>query len=318
MDTLAGIHGGSSGAWGILSTSMSDPDVSFLVVTRNRRTSLRRCLASIDRQVGVRTEIVVVDNGSEDGTPERLADERPDVRLVALDRNAGASGGRNRGLAAARGAIVITVDDDAELVGSEIARRCVERFGEDDRCGVISFKILEPASGLEERKSIPRRDKRRIDGDYATTYFCTAGCAFRAAALPDGEVFWERLVIYGEELDLAYRILNDGWGMVRANDLVVVHHETPQARPPDRFYYRMFRNRLSIAIRNLPAPAVATHVVVWSVRMALSALRAGALPAFSRGLVDSLRDVRAALTLRAPLGPEAIARLRADSGRLWF
>jgi hypothetical protein len=270
------------------------------------------------RQRGVAAEVVVVDNGSRDGTPAWVRAERPDVVLVEVGENAGAAGGRNRGLAVARGEIVICVDDDAELVGDDVAARVVERFGADGRLGVVSFKILEPATGLEERKSIPRRDKARLDADYSTTYFCTAGCAFRRAALPAGEVFWERLVIYGEELDLAYRILQRGWRMVRANDLRVLHHETPRARPPARFFDRMIRNRLPIALRSLPPLAVASTVVVWIARMALLSARAGALAACARGIVDSLRDVRPALALRDPLSADAIARLRDDAGRLWY
>jgi GT2 family glycosyltransferase len=240
------------------------------------------------------------------------------VRLVALGANRGASAGRNRGLSLARGEFVVCVDDDAELVGDRVAARCVRRFEEDGALGVVSFRILEPRTGLEERKSIPRRDKRRVDADYETTYFCTAGCAFRASALPPGEVFWERLVIYGEELDLAYRILKAGWRMVRAHDIEALHHETPRARPPDRFFNRMLRNRCAIAIRHLPVPNAATTILVWTIRMLVLAARAGALPAATLGLVESLRDVRPALALREVLDREALRRLRESSGRLWY
>jgi len=297
---------------------MPVPLVSYLVITRDRRDELRRCLDSLDRQRGPASEIVVVDNGSADGTPDWLRSERPDVVLVDVGANSGASGGRNRGLAVARGAYVISIDDDAELRGDDVAAKVVERFEADEKLGVISFKILEPATGLEERKSIPRRDKKRIDQDFPTTYFCTAGCAFRREALPQGEVFWERLVIYGEELDLAYRILQRGWGMVRANDLTVLHHETPRARPPARFFYRMIRNRLPIALRSLPPLAVASTFVIWVARMTLLSAQAGALPACFLGVIDSLRDVRPALELRDQLSDEAVSRLEKNFGRLWY
>jgi GT2 family glycosyltransferase len=294
------------------------PLVSYIVLTRDRRVELSRCLASIERQDWSRREILVVDNASTDGTAGWVRAHHPDVRILVQAVNTGAAGGRNRALAVASGEILITLDDDAELMNEDATRRAVERLRSDPALGVVAFKILDPATGIEERKSIPRVDKRRLDEDYETTYFCTAGCALARRALPPGEVFWERLEIYGEELDLAYRILQRGHRMVRANDVLVLHHETPRARPPVRFIYRMIRNRLPIALRSLPPPAVATTFLVWALRMALLSLEAQALHAYGQGLLHSLRDVRPALAVRERLSADVIARLRRHAGRLWW
>jgi hypothetical protein len=89
------------------------PDVSVVVPTHDRRRLLGQALASALRQRGVELEVVVVDDGSADGTGRVVAglgDGR--VRLVRHDRPLGVSAARNRGIAEARGAWVAFLDDD--------------------------------------------------------------------------------------------------------------------------------------------------------------------------------------------------------------
>jgi glycosyltransferase involved in cell wall biosynthesis len=90
------------------------PSASVVVCTRNRWALLEMCLSSLDEQAG-ELEIIVVDNGSHDATPARLqrwAASGPH-RMVVSEPLAGLSRARNRGLEAARGEIVLFLDDDA-------------------------------------------------------------------------------------------------------------------------------------------------------------------------------------------------------------
>jgi glycosyltransferase involved in cell wall biosynthesis len=88
------------------------PRVSVVVATRNRRTVLARALASIDAQSFRDFEVVVVDDGSIDGTADWLRAERPAVCLVAVRTSCGAAAARNRGVERACGEIVAFLDDD--------------------------------------------------------------------------------------------------------------------------------------------------------------------------------------------------------------
>jgi glycosyltransferase involved in cell wall biosynthesis len=89
------------------------PVVSVVVPTHNRRRLLGQALASVLRQRGVGLEVVVVDDGSADGTGEVVAGLRDDrVRLVRHQRPQGVSAARNRGIAEARGSWVAFLDDD--------------------------------------------------------------------------------------------------------------------------------------------------------------------------------------------------------------
>ena len=90
------------------------PDVSVVIPTRSRWSLLSRAaLPAALAQVGVDHEVIVVDDGSTDETPERLAAlDDPRIRVVRNETSAGVAGARNAGIAAARGRWVSFLDDD--------------------------------------------------------------------------------------------------------------------------------------------------------------------------------------------------------------
>ena len=88
------------------------PLVSVIVPTRDRLTSLKRALAGVDTQGFRDFEVIVVDDGSEDGTTEWVRSHRPDVRLLTSTRSAGAAAARNRALSDARGELLAFLDSD--------------------------------------------------------------------------------------------------------------------------------------------------------------------------------------------------------------
>jgi GT2 family glycosyltransferase len=88
-------------------------DVSVIVVAWRSRELVARCLAALDAAGGTASrEVIVVDQASDDGTAAWLAAERPDVRLVALERNVGFGAGNNRGAEAASGRWLLLLNPD--------------------------------------------------------------------------------------------------------------------------------------------------------------------------------------------------------------
>lgn len=87
--------------------------VSIIVCTRNGRERIAACLDALAAQCGPRAELLVVDDGSTDGTADFLAARRPEVRLLRLEPG-GLSAARNAGASAARGAWLVFTDDDCE------------------------------------------------------------------------------------------------------------------------------------------------------------------------------------------------------------
>jgi glycosyltransferase involved in cell wall biosynthesis len=88
-----------------------DPELSIVIVTWNRMESLRMCILHLLSNTRSPFEIIVVDNGSQDGTSEMVSSEYPDIKLITLPENIGVCE-RNRGFDIARGKWIGEIDDD--------------------------------------------------------------------------------------------------------------------------------------------------------------------------------------------------------------
>ena len=93
--------------------SLSEVDVSVCIVTYRARDFLRDCLCSLKENTRLNYEVIVVDDGSDDGTADGVEVEFPEIRLIRLAPS-GLSAARNAGVAAAKGAILAFTDDDCE------------------------------------------------------------------------------------------------------------------------------------------------------------------------------------------------------------
>lgn len=294
------------------------PRVSFVVITMNRPGDLAECLRSVQAQQAVTAEIIVVDNCSTDDTLVVLARDFPEVRVVALPENRGVSGGRNAGVQVAQGDVCIFIDDDARFPSEQAAERTLAYFDREPDLACVAFTIRESATGIEEMKSIPRRDKRRIDSDYEATYFCGAGFAVRRVPYVDLGMFWEPLVYGSQEIDLAYRFLDADWRIIHSACIEVIHKSSPTARPSGQWVYFNTRDRPWVAVRNLPWRAVASTTLLWWSNTALVALRTGHVRRWGQGIWDCLVGLGPVVKSRRLIRRKTIRELARLSGRYWY
>src|SRR4051794_23677222 len=91
------------------------PDATILITSKDRRDELRVAIDSAVRQTGADIEVLVIDDGSSDGTSAMVAEEFPEVRLVRNDRPTGYPHARNQAAALATAPVIVTIDDDAEF-----------------------------------------------------------------------------------------------------------------------------------------------------------------------------------------------------------
>jgi GT2 family glycosyltransferase len=300
------------------SNERAAPLVSYVVVTRNRQSEVLRCLRSIREQDYPNKQIVTVDNGSTDGTPSVIREQFTEVHLLALGMNHGVSGGRNRGAANANGEICVFIDDDARFADAQATRRIVRYFDGDPKLACLAFKVCDPVTGLEDYKAIPRADKRRMQQDYPCAYFCGAGFAVRRRALLDVGMLWEPLVYGGEEIDLSYRLIDQGHRLHRTSSVVVLHLNVPTGRQRGQQSYFYARNRCWIAVRNLPwLYALSTTGLWWGYTILTSAAR-GETSLAARGIWDALRGLPAVLRERQPISADTVRAIKKLSGRLWY
>ncbi len=123
-------------------------DVSVIVIARNVRDEVRACLRSVAEHAGpLAVEAIVVDNGSTDGTPAIVAEEFPDVRVVALANNEGGSA-RNHGMRIARGRYRMFLDSDALLTPGAL-EDLVAYMDAHPEVGLVGPRLVYPSGELQ-------------------------------------------------------------------------------------------------------------------------------------------------------------------------
>lgn len=308
------------------------PACSIVIPTYNGRELLARCLASIDRHrpdpVTCPIEVVVVDNGSSDGTSEWLRDARPDIRLVRLEPNREFCGAANAGLEAARGEFIQLLNDDTEVTAGWV------------EAGLSPF--ADPAVGSVAPLVLVRWDQSRVDsaGDSYAWYgwpmkrghgqpaadwsarpieevFGASGSSafYRAEAIRRAGTLDMLLRSYYEDIDLAFRLRWAGYRCVYT-PRCVIHHDisaTNDHKSP-ALQRRIARNAELVFWWNLPARsllvAALPHLAFVAMQAGWRLLRGRPGP-FLAGKVDAVRCWRAILDrrrLRADMAHSAVRR----------
>jgi GT2 family glycosyltransferase len=124
-------------------------DVSVVIVSYNGRDYLRRCLASIyEHTQGIEFEVIVVDNASQDGTPEMVAAEFPQATLIRRTSNAGFARAVNEGVAVARGDTLFVLNPDT-LLEANVLPPMLAYLGGHPETGILAPRILDEDGGLQ-------------------------------------------------------------------------------------------------------------------------------------------------------------------------
>jgi GT2 family glycosyltransferase len=292
-----------------------DADVVILALDRAEDTvaAIRSALA----QTGVTRHVFVLDQGSR---PENLAviagavADCPDVSLMALGRNHGVAGGRNRGTALGHGRVIVGLDNDAEFAAPDTLARLVQALDAEPDIGAVGCRIVTFATGTDDLSSwgYARRLLPRAGENFDAATFVGAGHAIRRAAWDDAGGYDEALFFCWEELDFCARARARGWRVRYRGDIVVRHKVSAEQRVAwsgARWFY-FVRNRLYVGRK---------HGATWVGLLPRTglylarALRDGALLQAVRGAAAALRLSGRCREETARIVPD---RLHAPSARL--
>jgi GT2 family glycosyltransferase len=254
-----------------------------IVLSQGRRPAeLGLALDSLLRQRGVDVDVVVVGNGwAPSGLPAG-------VRGVELPEDAGIPGGRNAGVPHADGKLLFFLDDDATLAGDDALARVASKLA-DPGLGLLQLRVAPRDGGRARRDWVPRL---RV-GDPAHSSDVTA--VWEGAVAMPRHVFdevggWPAEFQHAHEgIDLAWRVMDAGYRVHYAGDVVALH--PAQAAPMPHAYSVYFgaRNRVWLARRHLPLPLGVIYVVMFALRTAPRLRSAHAVREAARGYRDGMR-----------------------------
>jgi len=230
---------------------MNDLQVSAVVLSFNRREELAYSLGRLQEVTGVSLEIIVVDNGSKDGSAEMVAAEFPRVRLLALPENIGVAA-YNRGFFQARGQFILILDDDS-FPAPDALEKMVELFNADPDIGLVAFDVrsfdhYDRKSEQKEPLSLETAPPSYLLG------FNGAGAGVRKEILDQVGGYPEEFFLYWNEQDLAMRILAAGRRIAYSAAIVAYHRYAPKNRDSRRGPFFYTRNLFWIFWKHLPWP----------------------------------------------------------------
>lgn len=200
----------------------ADPKISVVVATRNRQYLLPRLADALRAQSDIDgdVEVIFVDDGSTDDTPQRLASlpSKPGVRMahVRSDVQIGPAAARNLGWRLARAPYVAFTDDDCLPTRRWLAE--LLRYAQPDR--VVQGQTLPNPEEMGDRTAF----SRTVHVPDMSGHFETCNVLYPRSALEEAGGFDEEYPLaYGEDLDLGHRVVKQGLRPVFAPDALVYH-----------------------------------------------------------------------------------------------
>jgi GT2 family glycosyltransferase len=289
-----------------MSDRTDTPLLSVVIPNWNGAHYLPTCLNALRVQTYPTLEVIVVDNASQDGSCQLLAEQYPDVRLIALPENRGFTGACNAGIQAAHGEYVALLNNDTE-VDPAWGAAVVAAFARHPEAGLVASKMLmfSERNRFHTAGDLYRVDGRLVnrgvweldEGQYDREDYVFSACggssAYRRSLLDDIGLLDDDFFFSCEDMDLAWRAQLAGYRCVYTPDAVVYHHLSSTGGGVTASFHDG-RNAIWILVKDYPAALWRRHglkILRAQLGLAWQALRAwrgAAARARLRGMLAGL------------------------------
>jgi GT2 family glycosyltransferase len=250
--------------------------VAVVILNWNGRHFLERCLRSLEIQTFRDFEIVVVDNGSSDGSVPFLEEHFPQVRVIANEENQGFAAANNQAIRATDSEFVATLNNDTEAEPKwlEELLRAAEM---NEQMGAYASKMLfayRPgminSAGIALDRAGIAWDWRGGEDDDPTEQepvevfgTCAGAALYRRDMLDDIGLFDTEFFAYLEDVDLAWRARWAGWRALFVPTARVLHFHSGTSREGSTFKNRLLgRNKVWVIAKNYPWPQMLWYLPI--------------------------------------------------------
>jgi glycosyltransferase involved in cell wall biosynthesis len=242
------------------------PLVSVIIVTRNRRDELLQALRSCAAQDYPWREIIVFDDASDEPLPDAIRQQFPHVEFHRVPQRSGPTALRDAGLRQARGAYVVSLDDDAYFSSSGTLREIVEAFAGHPDLGALALPLVEPMRNPQGSMPVRPHAENGAIVERLGSFLGGSVALRRSAVLAVGGVRACFRYLGGDEGDLAIRMLEQGYeiGLLRCPP--VIHTVSPVRDAAFKFRYDV-RSALLFVCLNAPLPYVVPQLAGRAVKL---------------------------------------------------
>jgi O-antigen biosynthesis protein len=250
--------------------------LSVIIVNYNVKHFLEQCLHSVEKaSKNIDAEIFVVDNNSVDGSKGMLIRKFPDVKLILNNRNLGFSKANNQAIKRATGEYILLLNPDT-VVEEATFKKIIDFMDLHPEAGGLGVKMIDGKGKFlpESKRGLPTPwvafnkvfglsalfPKSKVFGIYHLTFLdkdsihkidvlAGAFMLMRKEALDKVGLLDEDFFMYGEDIDLSYRIIKGGYTNYYFPETTIIHYKGESTKKGSLNYVRMFYNAMIIFAR---------------------------------------------------------------------
>jgi len=250
--------------------------LSIIIVNYNVKYFLEQCLRSVARAIAdMDAEVYVVDNASQDGSVETVKQHFPWVKLIANQANTGFSVANNQAMAVAEGEYVLLLNPDT-IVAEDTFAKCIAFMDTHPEAGALGVRMIDGRGEFlpESKRGLPTPfvafcktfglsavlPKSKTFGRYHLGFLPAqqtneveilsgAFMFMRKKALEKVGLLDETFFMYGEDIDLSYRIIKGGYKNYYFADTTIIHYKGESTKKGSLNYVKVFYNAMLIFAR---------------------------------------------------------------------
>ena len=250
--------------------------LSVVIVNYNVKYFLEQCLLSVIRACSrIETEILIVDNNSSDGSVEYIRQRFPSVHVIANKDNPGFSKANNQAIQIAKGEYILILNPDT-LIAEDTFDICIDFMNKHADAGALGVKMIDGKGNFlpESKRALPTPEVAFYKmfglarlfphshqfGRYHLSYLpkdetnpvdilSGAFMFFRKKVLDEIGYFDETFFMYGEDIDLSYRVLKAGYQNYYLADTTIIHYKGESTKKGSLNYVRVFYQAMIIFAR---------------------------------------------------------------------
>lgn len=294
--------------------------VSVVIPNWNGKRFLKGVLDSLGEQTYKQVEVLVVDNGSHDGSVEFMSENYPQVKIARFDHNTGFAPAVNRGIRESSGEFIALINNDT-IVDPGWVAELVKAMGEHPECGALGCKMLAyddrtlldgvgdgyRRGGLPGRIGHREKDTGLFDNGRYILGACGGAALYRRSLFDDIGLFDDDYFAYLEDVDIALRAQSAGYKCYYVPSAIIYHlgcGTTGSGYSP-LVVKLSAQNNWNTIVKNIPFPLLLKflpHIIFWQgYYLAVVCVRGGQVVPWLKGTFSALLMLPRMLAKRAAI-----------------